>query len=392
MQVAYFHAIGGASGDMMLSSLLDVGLSLEDLKSELAKLPLPGYALEVKNEQRAGLHGTYLEVKLDNPKPGSLPASEQLLNLERSSLEPIVKERAISVIKRLITAEKRAHAGDTTWHELGTPDTLIDVVGVIAGLNLMGIEKVYASPIPTGSGTVKSAHGLLPVPTPATLELLAMSNAPTLPPPTEPTGELTTPTGAALLTTLASFDVPNLQIQRVGYGLGRRDIPKIPNALGIWVARTTEENQDLVILETNIDDMNPEVLAYAQEQLFSLGAYDVWITQIGMKKSRNAALLSVLGPSYLEEQFISLILKETSTLGIRIRPVRRHEAQRQIKEIDTPLGKATVKLKLWNNKIISISPEYEVCRQLAMEHNLPLQMVYQLVQTKAAEKFMPEQI
>ena len=126
--------------------------------------------------------------------------------------------------------------------------------------------------------------------------------------------------------------------------------------------------------------------------LFSLGAYDVWITQIGMKKSRNAALLSVLGPSYLEEQFISLILKETSTLGIRIRPVRRHEAQRQIKEIDTPLGKATVKLKLWNNKIISISPEYEVCRQLAMEHNLPLQMVYQLVQTKAAEKFMPEQI
>ncbi len=383
------QSIGGASGDMFLAALLDAGLSQEALLEELAKLPATGFQLQASRQVRGGLEGTHLKVILDDPRPGTLSPDDLLRLVAQSRLSDALKARAAQVLQRLIQAEERVHGGAGALHELGTLDTLIDVVGVVAGLDRLGVEQVYASPLLTGSGTVATAHGLLPVPAPATLALLAQAGAPTLPPPLEATGELTTPTGAALLTTLASFHPPTLAIQRIGYGLGTRDTPGRPNALAIWLAETPQETEPLVLLETNIDDLSPELLAYAQEQLMAHGARDAWFTSIGMKKSRPAVLLSVLCPAAAEGRMVEILFRETSTLGVRVRPVRRYEAQREVRQITTPLGSVPVKLKLWQGKVLSVAPEYEVCRRLALEHLLPLPEVYRRIQEEAARQFLP---
>ena len=392
MRIAYFHSIGGASGDMMLGALVDAGVSLKALKGELAKLPVSGFRISARQERRAGLLGTRVLVDTKAGPNADQPrsVSEFIATINQSTLDDAVKEQATQVLNRLGEAEKRAHRlakGEAVLHELGDLDTLVDVVGTVAGIHLLGIQGVYASALLVGSGVVKSSHGAIPAPGPATMELIAQSQASIIPPsPQQPMpGELTTPTGAALLTTLASFDAPPLTVERIGYGLGSRDDPSRPNALAVWLGerQDTPKRDGHRLLETNVDDSTPEMLAYAQEQLLALGAVDVWFTSIQMKKSRPGVLLSALVPAPLESGAAELILRETSTLGIRVRPVERYEALREVKEVTSPFGAVPVKVKRMGHQVVGVSPEYEPCRRIAQERGLPLAEVYRLVSEAA---------
>ena len=272
-------------------------------------------------------------------------------------------------------------SGSVELHELGSPDTLVDVVGAVAGLRLLGIEELYASPLPAGSGLVKTAHGTLPVPAPATLGIMARAGAPLS--SAEWQGEVTTPTGAAIVTTLAKFERPRMRLTGLGYGAGSRDPEDRPNVLRLWLGERDERRQTMVLLETNVDDMTGEVLGYAQERLFSAGAADVWFTPIQMKKNRPAVKLSVLCPIDREGEIVALLLQETSTLGVRAVEVRRHEAQREVMEFASSLGQAAVKVKRLRGHVAQAAPEYEACRRLAQETGLPLLEVYRTVEAEA---------
>ncbi len=392
MLIAYFHSIGGASGDMMLGALVDAGLSLDSLERELAKLPVGGFQLSAHQERRAGLSGTHVVVDTSKAQAGPRAISEFIDAVTRSTLDNAVKESATQVLERLGQAEVRAHRlaqGEAVLHELGDLDTLVDVVGAVAGMRLLGIQEVYASPLLVGGGIAHTAHGAIPVPAPATMELIADARAPVISPtPRQPMpGELTTPTGAALLTTLASFEAPTMVVQGIGYGLGSRDDPSVPNALSMWLGE--REGAPKVggyrLLETNIDDSTPELLAYAQEQLLAMGALDAWFSPIQMKKNRPGVLLSALVPAPLEGRATELILRETSTLGIRVRTIERYEAEREIREVSCSLGTVPVKINRLEGKIIGVSPEYEPCRRIALEHGMPLAEVLHTV-SEAARK------
>ena len=390
MRVAYVHSIGGASGDMLLGALVDAGLPLESLKQALAQLTVDGFRISAMQERRAGLAGTRVLVEIDDRDAGPRAVSEFIALVAQSSLPDEVKERATRVFQRLGEAEARAHRtaeGEGVLHELGDLDTLVDVVGAVAGLHILGIETLYASPLLVGSGIVHSSHGAIPAPAPATMELIASARAPVLTPSISHAtpGELTTPTGAALLTTLARFEAPHMIVERIGYGLGSRDDPTRPNALGIWLGEEERASkaEGLRLLETNIDDSTPEVLAYTQEELLSLGALDVWFSPIQMKKSRPGVLLSALVPMALEGRAAELILRETTTLGIRVRSVERYEAQREVREVECSVGVVPVKVKRLGQLVVGISPEYEPCRRIAQERGMPLAEVYRLVSEAA---------
>jgi uncharacterized protein (TIGR00299 family) protein len=378
---------------MLLASLVDAGLSVQELEKALEGLGARGFRLEARGAQRGGVQGTQVTVLLEEGAPRFNTWDEMAAAVQGSRLGGEVKSQAAAVLRRLAEGERRAHrnpSGPVHLHELGSLDTLVDIVGVVGGLELLGVQRVYSSPLPFGSGTVRSAHGLLPAPAPATLEMAALAGAPVVPPQGELSGETVTPTGAALLTTLASFSRPLLRLERVGYGLGARDLSHVPNAVALWLGQEVEEGekQELVLLETNIDDMNPQLYGYVQERLFSLGALDVWYTPIQMKKNRPGVLLSALVPAALEASAVRLLLGETSTLGVRRRPVQRHEAPRETIDVETSLGRVPVKVKRESGKVVGLSPEYEVCRKIALERGLPLQEVLRRVQREAEETLL----
>ena len=390
MRVAYFHSIGGASGDMTLGALVDAGLPLDTLKQALAKLPVDGYRLSVSQERRGSVAGTRLLVETDEGTAHHKAISGLIALVAQSSLDEVIKERATRVLQRIGEAEARAHRiseGESVLHELGHLDTLIDVVGAVAGLHALDIQEVYASPLLVGSGIVETSHGPIPVPGPATMELIAEARAPVVAPSAHRStaGELTTPTGAALLTTLASFDAPTMIVERIGYGLGSRDTPTLPNVLAVWLGETEAAPKvgGYQLLETNIDDSTPELLAYAQEQLLALGAADAWFSSIQMKKGRPGVLLSALVPAALEGYAAELILRETSTLGIRVRSVERYEADREVQTVACSVGTVPVKVKRLGSQIIGIAPEYDACRRIAQERAMPLAEVYRLVNDAA---------
>ena len=267
------------------------------------------------------------------------------------------------------------------------------MAGAVVGLRLLGVERLFASPLPLGRGEVEAAHGVLPLPAPATLELLAGVGAPVT--ESDQPGELVTPTGAALLATLARFERPAMTLDKVGCGAGSRNPPERPNVLRLWVGEELPASRNAVLLiETNIDDMSAELLGYVQERLFAAGAADVWFTPIFMKKNRPATMLSLLCAREVEEAVVSVLLEETSTLGVRVREVRRHEAQRETFEFESSLGPASVKVKRLPGKKPQVSPEYEACRRLALERSLPLAEVYRIVEAEArgqARKAPPDQ-
>jgi uncharacterized protein (TIGR00299 family) protein len=386
-RVAYFDCFSGASGDMILGALLDAGLDFEALCSEVSKLALPegAFTISARKVQRAGFAATKLDVTVHEP-PRHRSLAEVLDIAHRSQLPQADRGRIASVFQALGEVEAQVHGTSidaVELHEVGAVDALVDVTGAIAGLRLLGIDDVFVSPLPLGRGEVKGAHGVLPVPAPATLGLIARANAPTVE-GEGPRGELVTPTGAALLTTLGRFERPAMRIEAVGYGAGGRDPTDRPNVLRVWLGHSEVPARRVRVIETNIDDMPPEQLAYAQESLMAAGAADAWFTPIQMKKNRPAVMLSVLCPESAESALIDLVLRETTTLGVRVREVSRYEAERELFEFESSLGHAVVKLKRLPGEPPRIAPEFEVCRRIAQERAIPLADVYRIIATEAA--------
>jgi uncharacterized protein (TIGR00299 family) protein len=370
--VAYLDCFSGASGDMLLGALIDAGLPLDALKAELGKLDLAGYELEAERVQSHGLTGTKLHVR-DTLQ--AYPA-RHLHDIEHivwgSALPDRVKARSMAVIERLGRAEAGIHGvplEEVHFHEVGAVDTIVDVVGFVAGLEWLGVGQVYASAIPLGSGTIQTAHGLLPVPVPATLALLSSVGAPTVPHPAQT--EIVTPTGAALLADLALFERPPMRVRAIGYGLGSK-VFAWANALRLWLGELEDahdyQHDEVVNLECNLDDSTGETLGYTMECLFGAGALDVWFTPIQMKKNRPGVLLSVLCSPDKVHDLSTIVMRETSTLGVRLfPPAHRLKAAREVREVETPWGKVRVKEKWVGDRRLAVSPEYDDCARLARE-------------------------
>ena len=396
MRIAYIQSIGGASGDMLLGALLDLGLSLETLQSDLNKLDISGYELQVTQDTRCEMRGTKLNVQIQDPTrytPRFL-----LDTVMNSGLPEGVKTRFGKVLSALWRAECRVHGESEEvleLEELGSVDTLVDVVGVVSGLEQLGVERVYAAPLVLGESTPPRWAGGYSNPAPATLELVAMSAAPVVAdlPLHQGAGELTTPTGASLITTLADFQRPAFSVTGVGVGLGTKDPEGFPNAIRVWLGETAEQSLagrqgGNILLETNLDDVSGELVGYAQEQLFALGALDVWYTPIQMKKNRPGVMLSALVPQELETAAFELILRETTTLGVRTRPVERYVAESRSESMESVLGVISVKVKYLGGKAVSASPEYEDCREIALESGISLQDVYQQAMAEARRQYL----
>ena len=396
MKCAYLQCVGGVSGDMLLGAIIDAGVPVYDLNAAIAPLGVTGVEIVAKPEKRGGVHGTHALVEVDDASRDSYHLDDFIRIAEASSLSSVVKERSTAVFRRIRQAEEQVHRqseGELHLGELGSVDTLVDVVCTVIGLEALGIDRLYCSPLPSGSGVIRTSHGTLPVPAPATSALLTLVHAPVVPPPgsTPKAGEMVTPTGAAIVTTLAVFSQPSLNIEKTGYGLGTRNPDAYPNVLALWVGEEiyAPPIANLSLLETNIDDTTPEVLAYTQERLFEIGARDVWFTPIQMKKNRPATMLSALVPMDLENKAARLILRETSTFGVRVRPVSRYEADRKIVTVTTSLGEVSVKVKIMDGANVSVAPEYDDCRKIAIDKDLPLQEVLQIVHQEAAKVLLP---
>ena len=383
-RLAYLDCFSGVSGDMLLGAIIDCGVSVGDLRGELAKLRLDGYNLSATRVTRSGLAATQAVVEVAGaPAPRTL--GDVLGIIDQSSLPHEDREKAARIFQRLAEAEAKVH-GETVeavhLHDVGAVDAIVDVMGTLAGLRLLDVHEVFASPLPAGAGAVDGPHGKLPVPAPATLELLSRANAP-LRPADGASGELVTPTGAAILTIVGRFERPAMTLERAGYGAGSREIEGRPNVLRIWLGERTERGvRQMVLIETNIDDMTGEMLGYARDKLLHAGAADVWFTSIQMKKGRPGVALSVICGEAQEEEIARLLLRETSTLGVRVRPVHRWEAERELLAFESSLGPASVKVKRLAGEPPTIAPEYEACKRLAEATGLPLAEVYRIVQAE----------
>ena len=395
MKSAYLQCIGGVSGDMLLGAVIDAGVPVDDLNATIATFGVTGVEIVAKPGLRGGVHGTHALVEVDDASRHSYRLEDFIRITKASSLPASVKERSSAIFRRIRKAEQQVHRqqyGELHLGELGSVDTLVDVVCTVVGLETLGIDRLYCSPLPSGSGVIKTSHGALPVPAPATSALLGLAHAPVQPPPgnIHDAGEMVTPTGAAIVTTLADFSQPSLNIEKTGYGLGARNPDAYPNVLAIWIGRELDSpaTANLSLLETNIDDTTPEVLAFTQERLFEIGARDVWFTPIQMKKNRPATMLSALVPVHLESMVARLILRETSTLGVRVRPVSRYEADREIVSVTTSLGPVAFKAKTIDGTNVSVAPEYEDCRKIAIDKGMPLQEVLRIVRREAEEALL----
>jgi hypothetical protein len=379
MKIAYFDCIAGASGDMILGALLDAGLDEGLLRQQLAALKLSGFSLTSRQVFKGGLRATQVEIDLHDPlTERSLPELERILT--DSDLPEEIACQALKILRRLAEVEASIHGEPVEQvhlHELGGLDTLVDVIGALLALDYMKIEQVYASSLPIGGGFVKSAHGLLPLPAPATLALL--DGVPLR--GVELQAELVTPTGAAILASLvrAWGAIPPMKLSAVGYGAGSRDLP-IPNVLRLLIGESaspaTGVTESLALVETNIDDQNPQFYDYLMERLFQAGALDVSLIPIQMKKNRPGILLRLLCHPPQAPALEAILYSETSTLGVRVQTVERHSLSRAIHTVETPYGPVRVKVADIGAGEYKFAPEYEDCRKLAEQHNLPLREVY----------------
>jgi len=392
MRIAYFDCFSGVSGDMILGALIDAGADLNKLESELGKLNISGFTLKAEKTTRKGLSGTRFFVDADHSH-----AERHLTDIERimdnSGLADDIKAKAKAIFRDLAEVEAKIHntnPGDVHFHEIGGLDSIVDVVGSLIVMKMLGIETMYASRIPVGTGFVECDHGVLPLPAPATLELL--KGIPVYASSIDK--ELVTPTGIAILKhVVQSFGtIPEMKIERIGYGAGSRDL-KIPNLLRVWIGETEVkqeyEQDEVILIETNIDNMNPEILGYALERLLERGALDVFMTPIFMKKNRPGTLLSILiTPDKLDET-ISIIFAETHSLGIRFQRLERRKLPRELITVETSFGPVRVKVGHIDTEKRIISPEYEDCREIAARLGIPLRKVYGEAQA-AAEKISGE--
>jgi hypothetical protein len=378
MTLLYYDCRAGISGDMHLGALIDLGADPDQLRAELSNLTLAGWQLRVDRTHKHGVAATRAEVVVDGHDKPHRGLREILELLDAAALSTQVKTRAGAVFHRLAEAEGRVHGIDPAqvhFHEVGAVDAIIDICGGVIGLELLGIERMIASPVELGAGSVDCAHGRLLVPAPATEALL--TGIPTL------RGgqpfEATTPTGAALLATLAdSFDAsPALTVRRIGHGAGRRDGP-LPNVLRLLLCDSQEAagpGEQLMELACNIDDMSPELYGPVMDRLLEQGANDCWLTPVVMKKGRPGILLGVLCPQSVADTLTLTLLAETTSIGVRRHPVDRTALPRSIRRLDTPLGPVQVKLVRPPGQPLRAKPEHEDCLRLAREHGLPLPTV-----------------
>ncbi len=387
--IAYFDCSSGISGDMILGALIDAGAPPQKLKNELSRLPVRGYKLDVKSVKRAGLKATKVDVKItDSPK--SRVKSQELRRfkdvekiIKNSTLSKDIKQKGLSIFKRLFEAEAKVHGiqfDKVHLHELGAIDCIIDIFGTLIGLNILGIRKIYSSALNVGNGTIRTEHGVLPVPAPATIELLR--NIPVY--SSDILFELTTPTGAVIISFLAQkfMPMPEMKILRIGIGAGYNDLKEQPNVLRLFAGERAkgraetgdkEKTEDRVmVIETNIDDMNPQIYEYVMEKLFKSGALDVFLTQIIMKKGRPGIKLSALCNEDKKEGLIEIIQEETTSIGLRFYRAERRILHREIKPLDTKFGKVNVKVSRLGKNIYKTTPEYEDCKKIAKKYNIPL--------------------
>ena len=412
MRAIYLDCFSGLSGNMLLGAFLAAGLPLETLEAELRRLPMAEeFRLKVSSVKKNGIAATYVDVELlgeghehehahehscehdhGHANEGAVPLHEHSHEhhhrtmrdvraiLERSSLSAEVKETSLKIFGVLAQAEGKVHGmmpEDVHFHEVGAVDSIVDIVGTAICLDYLEIEKIFVSRVNTGSGTVHTQHGLMMVPAPATAELLRLF-------PTYHEGaakELTTPTGAAVLAALAEFSdhVPaDLLTECIAYGAGTWDL-ELPNIVRLYIGECKGGGKrDLSLIETNIDDMDAQLFGYVSERLFALGALDVWTTPIYMKKNRPAHMLSVLVAEDKKAQCLSLLFSETTSIGMRVLHVdERVEAVRHTALVDTLHGKVRCKVSAYGGKIVSLSPEYDDCREIAVREGIPLKRVRQ---------------
>jgi uncharacterized protein (TIGR00299 family) protein len=379
MKIAYFDCFSGASGDMILGSLIDAGLSPRRLREELKKLRIPMVHLRAKKVLKGGISGTEVRVEGKSERRSHRNLKEILRIIERSGIEGEVKEKNKEIFKRIASAEAKIHQTpmeEVHFHELGGLDSIVDIVGSVWGIRQLGIEKIYVSKVNVGAGFVKCEHGILPVPAPATLSL--MEGKPIYSSGVE--RELLTPTGAAILTTLGSEfgPMPLMKVDRIGYGAGRDNLTH-PNLLRLIIgtSESTSEKERVAVIETNIDDMNPQFYDYVMEKLFAMEVLEVFITPILMKKNRPGHLLTVICPSEKLPSVTKFLLRETTTLGLRWHEEERAKTDREILTLQTKYGKIRFKLARWEGKVVNLSPEYEDCKRLALEKRVPLKEVFE---------------
>ena len=379
MRIAYFDCFSGASGDMILGSLIDAGLNPRRLIKELKKLRITNIHLKTKKVLKTGVSGTQVVVEGRNEKRSHRNLKEIRRIIEGSGVDAEVKEKSNEIFNRIASVEAKIHQtpiGEVHFHELGGLDSIVDIVGAVWGIQELGIEKVYVSKVNVGGGFVKCEHGILPVPAPATLSL--MEGKPIYSSGVE--RELLTPTGAAILTTLGSEfgPIPPMKVERIGCGAGRDDLPH-PNLLRLIIgtSESTFGKERVEVIETNIDDMNPQFYDYIIEKLLAMEVLDVFITPILMKKNRPGHLLTVICPSEKLPSVTKFLLRETTTLGLRWHEEERAKSDREILTFKTKYGKIRFKLAKWEGKIVNLSPEYEDCKRLALEKKVPLKEIFE---------------
>ncbi|HUN80919.1 MAG TPA: nickel pincer cofactor biosynthesis protein LarC [Phycisphaerae bacterium] len=377
MRIAYFDCFSGAAGDMILGALLAAGLSQEALRNGLKKLAIGGYELDIRPVTKQGFAATKLDVKLTE-KPGHRHLHHIVKIIDGSALSSFVKTESKRIFTRLAEAEARVHGTSIEkvhFHEVGAIDAIIDVVGTVIGLESLCIEQIFCSPLPLGSGTVKCEHGIMPVPAPATAELI--KGFPTA--PSEEVGELTTPTGAAILTTLArSFGpVPQMTINSIGYGAGTRDNKTCPNVLRVLIGESaaSADTDQITVLETNVDDTTGQEIAHACELLFAAGALDVFTTPVFMKKNRPGVMITILAHADRAAACEEILFSQTRTLGIRRHTCSRTILQRRNETVSTPFGDIRVKIATRKGADVRVSPEYDDCAAAAKKANVPLRDV-----------------
>jgi uncharacterized protein (TIGR00299 family) protein len=391
MKAMYLDCFSGISGNMFLGALLDAGVPEQHLREELKKLPVSGYEIQIERVKKCGISATYLDVKLhehkhdhhhDHHEHHHRHLADILTIIHESALAPGVKANSINIFNHLAKAEAKVHGTSVEqihFHEVGAVDAIIDIVGAAIGLDWLNINKIYTSRLHVGNGFIHCDHGVMPVPAPATAELL--QNIPYY--SGDIHKELVTPTGAAIIATLGSGfgSMPeNFISQTIAYGAGTWEL-SIPNVLRMHIGELTEYsavgNSDKIVVETNMDDLNPQVYEYVMDKLLTAGANDVWLTPIIMKKNRPATQLSVLTEQHNLTKIVNIIFTETSSIGMRYYSVDRAITERKFIQVTTDWGEIQVKVCTHNGQIVTISPEYEDCKKIAYSLDIPLKTIQQ---------------
>lgn len=377
VRTCYFDCASGISGDMVIGALIDVGLPVGDLTGELHKLRLPGWSIEPETVRKAGIRATFARVHAEEHHHHRHYGDIAAL-VEAAGLDPRAREMALRVFRRLGEAEAAVHGvalEEVHFHEVGAVDSIVDIVGACVGLVILGVDAVHGSPLPWTRGSVRSAHGVLPVPAPATVEL--MRGWPVYQLDVE--GELVTPTGAAILTTLAEGPgMPAMSVSAVGYGAGRKDLEGRPNVLRLVLGDGAAglDADGVIEVEANLDDMNPEWMPDAMAAVMEAGALDVYLTPMTMKKGRPAFRLGALCQEQTLRAVAETILRHTTSLGVRYRRLERLKLRREERTVDTPWGAVRVKVGRLGEERVNLAPEYEDCRRVAAAAGVPVKQVY----------------